>query len=191
MFLVHRPSKREVDAFLASQQDKKFSYREVGASQDRAPQEYTVDHNRVQLGHGVRIFERAVEAIRHWRMFEMPWISLCWPETPIEVGGTVAVLTSHFGFWSLNACRIVYVIDDRDSSRRYGFAYGTLTEHAEIGEERFSVEFHPEDESVWYDLYAFSRPAGLARAAYPLSRLLQMRFVSDSKMAMRRAVEPG
>jgi uncharacterized protein (UPF0548 family) len=191
MFLLHRPSRKEVDAFLASQEHRTFSYPEVGASRDRAPDGYTVDHNRVALGHGARLFERAVEAIQHWEMFEMPWLSLCWPETPIDVGGTVAVLTSHFGFWSLNACRIVYVIDDRDSSRRYGFAYGTLTEHAEIGEERFSVEFHPDDESVWYDIYAFSRPTGLARVAYPLSRLLQMRFASDSKMAIRRAVEPG
>ena len=30
-------------------------------------------------------------------------------------------------------------------SRQFGFAYGTLTGHAETGEERFTVELRPED----------------------------------------------
>jgi uncharacterized protein (UPF0548 family) len=189
MLLLHRPTKHEIDGFLALQNDGGFSYSEVGASRDRAPDGYTVDHNRLALGHGARLFDLAVEAIRSWKMFDMSWLSLCWPEASLEVGATVAVLTSHFGFSSLNACRIVYVINERGSSRRYGFAYGTLVEHAEIGEERFSVELQPEDQSVWYDVYAFSRPRGLARVVYPLSRLLQRRFANDSKVAMRRAVE--
>jgi alpha-ketoglutarate-dependent taurine dioxygenase len=41
--------------------------------------------------------------------------------------------------------------------RRFAFAYGTLAEHAESGEERFQVEWR-EDDSVWYDILAFSRP---------------------------------
>jgi hypothetical protein len=48
---------------------------------------------------------------------------------------------------------------------RYGFAYGTLPEHAEAGDERFAVELRPEDETVWYDIYAFSRPKGIAWGA--------------------------
>jgi uncharacterized protein (UPF0548 family) len=79
---------------------------------------YTVDHSRVQLGQGVVAFALAIEAIRQWKMFSMPWLNLCWPQTPIEVGATVALLTSLFGFWSLNACRMVYVVNERGSSRR-------------------------------------------------------------------------
>jgi uncharacterized protein (UPF0548 family) len=60
-------------------------------------------------------------------------------------------LARHYGFWSLNACRVVYVVDDRGAQPRYGFAYGTLMEHAETGEERFTVELRPKDETVWYD----------------------------------------
>ena len=97
-------------------------------------------------------------------------------------------MISHFGFWSLNATRIVYVIEEHGTCEKYGFAYGTLTEHGEIGEERFAVEFHTQDESVWYDLFAFSRPRLAARIAYPLSRYLQNRFAMDSKLAMKRAV---
>ena len=118
-------------------------------------------------------------------MFDMEWIELCRPNAPIEPGSTVAVLARHFGFWSLNVCRIVYVLDE---PRRYGYAYGTLPEHAETGEERFTVEWR-EDDSVWYDIRAFSRDKHpLAKTAYPLSRMLQARFRRDSGLAMQRAV---
>lgn len=113
----------------------------------------------------------------------MPWVHLCWHNAPIQAGTTVGILVSHFGFWSLNAARIVYVIDE---PMRFGFAYGTLQDHAESGEERFLVEMLP-DGSVWYDLYAFSRPrAFMARIGYPISRALQRRFARDSMKAMIR-----
>jgi uncharacterized protein (UPF0548 family) len=193
MFLLSRPSQAAIRSFVAAQKDQPFSYAHVGASRDRAPDGYAVDHNRIQLGCGAAVFQRAVDALRHWRMFEIPWLELCCPNTPIEVGAAVGVLVSHLGFWSLNACRIAYLIEDHGAYEKFGFAYGTLLDHAEIGEERFTVEFHFEDESVWYDLYAFSRPSSpLARLAYPYARRLQKLFAKDSKVAMRLAVEkPG
>ena len=94
-----------------------------------------------------------------------------------------------FGLWWLNACRIVYVVDEPGPVQRYGFAYGTLPEHAESGEERFTVEWHQADAAVWYDILAFSRPQQLlARLGYPLARRLQKRFARDSAAAMQRAV---
>ncbi len=101
-------------------------------------------------------------------------------------------MVRHFGFWSLNACRVVYVVEDETSNgRRYGFAYGTLSDHAEKGEERFTVEWNLEDDAVWYDILAFSRPRKyLALMAYPLSRSLQRRFAVASKTAMLAAVRP-
>jgi uncharacterized protein (UPF0548 family) len=63
-----------------------------------------------------------------------------------------------------------------------------LPEHAEMGEERFTVEFHPGDESVWYDIYAFSRPRAFALMAFPYTRALQKKFAYDSKLAMQKAV---
>lgn len=118
----------------------------------------------------------------------MPWIDLCWPDTPIEEGATVAVLASHYGFWSLNACRIVYVLEEHGAVEKYGFAYGTLPDHAAYGEERFTVEYDTQDGTVWYDLFAFSRPHPLARFGYPFTRALQRRFARDSKVAMRKAI---
>jgi uncharacterized protein (UPF0548 family) len=189
MFSLSKPQRHSIVAFIAAQRNQKFSYAEVGGSRRCAPRGYTVDHNRVNLGEGIETFESAKVAIRQWKMFDIPWLDLCWPDTPIEPGATVAVLVSHLGFWSMNACRIVYVIDERGPSERYGFAYGTLPDHRERGEERFTVEFHPDDQTVWYDLYAFSRPSMLARLAYPFSRAVQKRFARASKAAMQKAVQ--
>jgi uncharacterized protein (UPF0548 family) len=189
MLCWSKPSSESIDAFISAQQKERFSYPEVGSSRQQAPPGYTVDHNRIRLGQGADTFERAKSAIRHWKMFEMPWIQLCWPDAPIEPGSTVAILVSHFGFWSMNACRIVYAVEGNGSTEKFGFAYGTLSDHAEIGEERFTVEFDRDNKTVWYDIYAFSRPRTLARLAYPLSRGLQKRFAKDSLMAMQKAVQ--
>jgi uncharacterized protein (UPF0548 family) len=192
MFLLREPSASAIESFLAAQRRQPFSYPEVGASLGPAPAGYNVDHNRVLLGSGEEAFARAVSAIRSWQMFNLGWCRLYPRGAPVEVDTTVAVLVRHFGFWSLNACRIVYLLAGPGAVRKYGFAYGTVAEHAEVGEERFSVEWDEGDGSVWYDLYAFSRPGHLmARATYPLSRVLQRRFAKGSKAAMVRAVTDG
>ncbi len=178
-----------IRSFLREQEDAPFSYPEAGATRGPAPSGYVVDHNRVRLGEGEATFLRAAEALRAWRMFDTGWVRLHPSDTPVEVGATVAVVARH-GVWSLNACRVVYTVEEEARGvRRSGFAYGTLPDHAARGEERFSVEWDLEDGSVWYDLYAISRPNSLlVRLGYPVVRRLQKRFARDSKAAMRRAV---
>jgi uncharacterized protein (UPF0548 family) len=189
VFSLIRPSEDEIRRFISKQKGSAFSYPEVGASATIAPIGYNVDHNRVQLGSGEVTWQRATKAIRSWQMFSMPWVSLYWSSAPVMVGTDVAVSVQHLGFFSLNSCRIVYVIDEEGRVKRFGFAYGTLAEHAERGEERFTIEWNREDDTVWYDILAFSRPGQmLARLGYPLSRLLQKRFAEGSKAAMIKAV---
>jgi uncharacterized protein (UPF0548 family) len=189
MFFAYKPSKQMIHEFLERQKDQNLSYGEVGLSRKDMAAGYVRDHSRVLLGKGQELFRKAVHAVRRWEMFHLGWVQLCWPETDIEVGATVAVLVHHCWFWSLNACRIVYVIEDTGTIQRYGFAYGTLADHSESGEERFTVEWHRIDDSVWYDLLAFSRPHHwLPKAGYPLSRYLQKRFAAGSKKAMAKAV---
>ena len=190
MFLLTKPDKAFIRSFIDRCSDSDYSYDEVGFSVTGSPPNYNTDHNRILIGHGPEDFEKAKAAVRSWKMFDMPWVELCWPDTPISVGENVAVLVGHFGFYSLNACRIVYLIEEVAAIHRLGFAYGTLTEHCETGEERFSVEFHPETSEVWYDVYAFSLPNHLlAKLGYPISRMLQKRFAADSRGAMKRAVQ--
>jgi uncharacterized protein (UPF0548 family) len=188
MFLLRKPTDAAIRQFLAAQSGLAFSYPAVGATAKTPPSGYNVDHNRVRLGAGAETFARAVAAVRRWEMFPRAWMQLCWPDAPIEVGTTVGLLVPLPGVWSLNACRIVYLIDEDGPVRRFGFAYGTLPEHIERGEERFSVEWRREDDSVWYDILAFSRPKHpLIWAGYPVARLMQRRFGRDSKRAMAAA----
>jgi len=108
---------------------------------------------------------------------------------PIEIGATVAVKARAFGTWVLNATRIVYVVNEKNAVERFGFAYGTLADHVECGEERFIIEFHKVDDSVWYDILAFSKPQHpLVKVSYPLARMLQKRFARDSMGCMKSLV---
>ncbi len=189
MFFLSRPSDSAIRAILAEQRTEDFSYSAVGASRGQLPAGYTVIHSRVSLGKGAIVFARAVKALCNWKMFEVPNVYLCWSNAPIQAGTVVASLIRHFGFWSLNSCRIVYVVDEDGAIRRYGFAYGTLLDHAEQGEERFAIEWDRASDVVSYDILSFSRPSCLVtQLFYPLARGLQMRFVKNSLAAMVNAV---
>ncbi|HMO79646.1 MAG TPA: DUF1990 domain-containing protein [Pyrinomonadaceae bacterium] len=186
MFRLSRPAQSEISAFLEACSGSDFSYPDVGSTQGAIPSRYTIDHNRIGIGSGPNDLERAKTAIRQWKMFEMPWVELCWPDAPIEPGRTVAVVVRHLGFYSLNPARIVYVIDEPD---RFGFAYGTLAGHGESGEERFLVEIDAMTGDVFYDLLAVSRPGHLLTyLGYPYTRYLQKQFALGSNAAMRRAI---
>jgi uncharacterized protein (UPF0548 family) len=100
----------------------------------------------------------------------------------------VAVLIRHLGFWSLNGCRVVYHLDGSNEAARFGVAYGTLTNHAEAGEELFEVFIDPRTADVVYRIRATSWPqAMLARVGQPIVRVLQARFREHSAAAMTRA----
>ena len=190
MLLLREPSDESVRRFLDGQRSLPFSYPEVGASQGRAPAGYAVNHNRGRLGTGPQSFARAVEAMGRWKMYETGWTRLCWPDASISEGTVVGVAGRHLGFSSLNACRIVYVYEDEEPTlKRYGFAVGTLPGHVERGEERFTVEWHEADDAVYYEVFAFSRPAHpLVKAAQPLARRIQKQFALDSLQSMAKAV---
>lgn len=185
---VRPPRAAEVSAFLAAQERCNFGYATVGVTRDdaaRALRGYNFDCNRVRLGDGEVVFEKACAALRAWRMFPAPWTRI-WPgDAPIRAGQTLAMQAHALGGWWMNGCRIVYVLEENEgAARRFGFAYGTLPAHVEEGEERFSVELHA-DGAVWYDLRAFSRPRYWpVRLAKPLARRLQRRFVRESLAAM-------
>jgi uncharacterized protein (UPF0548 family) len=189
MWYFRKPSDALIRSFLERHSGEPFSYCEVGASRGEAPPGYDLDQNSVLLGKGPAVFEAARDALRCWRMFPPSWTQIEPAGALIQEGNVVAMLARVFGVWWLNACRIVYVFDEREPVRRFGFAYGTLPKHVERGEERFSVEWHADD-TVWYAILAFSRPRyWLTRLGYPLARRVQRRFARDSLAALRRAVE--
>ena len=184
MFLLRKPSAELIKQFISSQRDLPFTYSQVGATNTKPPSGFNVDHNRLRLGEGKPTYDRAVAALRRWKQFDLGWVRIAPANTPVETGAVVAVEANTFGIWTLNACRVVYLIEDEGAIKKFGFAYGTLPNHAECGEERFTVEWHP-DNSVWYDIYAFSRPQRpLARLGFPVARMMQKRFARESLAAM-------
>ena len=188
MMYLRKPTVENIRGFIAEQAKLKFSYVEVGASARLPPAGYVVDRTRMQLGCGEAIFQSARSALQRWEQFNLGWLEAPLPETPIASGEVVAVLGRAVGLWWLNACRIIYVVDEIGSITQFGFAYGTLPGHVERGEERFMIEWNRENNEVWYDILAFSRPNHLlTRLGYPLVRQTQKRFGRDSAAAMRRA----
>ncbi|HYW70782.1 MAG TPA: DUF1990 domain-containing protein [Pyrinomonadaceae bacterium] len=185
MFLTHRPTTAEVERFLTQARDLPLSYEPVGIARD-IPTGFRLDVAEAVVGKGEADFARAQDALRHWRQFELGWVELFPPNAPAEPGTFVAVLVHHGVLWSLNGCRVVYSVGDESS---FGFAYGTLTNHAEMGEELFQVSINRESDEVTYLIRAASKPrALLARIGYPYVRFCQARFRRDSLTAMRRAI---
>jgi uncharacterized protein (UPF0548 family) len=193
MFLLTRPTDRQIQDFITRQmQSGRLSYTQLEMTRQSGCPGFVTDQYSVRLGAGQRDFETACAAMKSWRMLQLGWAFVSPPSAPIIQGQTVAVAANHLGFWSLNACRIVYLIEGPtadNQSIQYGFAYGTLNEHIEIGEEQFCIQMNS-DGSVWYQITAVSKPGHiLAKIGYPVGRYLQKRFAKSSQSAMLAAMQ--
>ena len=189
MLSFQKPSVDLIRSFIAEQAKLAFSYSAVGATGTTPPVGFVVDRTRVKLGEGDLVFQSGIAALRRWDHFKLGWVEAWSPETPIESGEVVAVMGCGVGMWWLNCCRIVYVVNESGPINKFGFAYGTLPGHIESGEERFVIEWDRSDNSVWYDILAFSRPNYfLIRLGYPLVRRMQKQFGRDSAVAVFKAI---
>ncbi len=89
-----------------------------------------------------------------------------------------------FGFIDV-VCRVIATDDEPD---RFGFTYGTLSEHPARGEERFTV-IRRADGEVVFEIVAVSQPRHLlARAFAPISRRLQRAATARYLDAMSAAM---
>jgi uncharacterized protein (UPF0548 family) len=189
MLSLRKPSEESLRRFLMAQANLHFIYSSVGATAKTPPDGYVVDHTRIKLGEGEAVFQSARAALQRWEQFRLGWVEAWSADTPIRSGEVVAVMVRAIGLWWLNSCRIVYVVEETQPNSKFGFAYGTLPGHVESGEERFLVEWDRGENSVWFDILAFSRPNHfLTRLGYPFVRRKQERFRRDSAASMLRAV---
>ncbi|GAB5405008.1 MAG: DUF1990 domain-containing protein [Aureliella sp.] len=200
MLLLSKPQPCAIRQFLSDQLTGSLSYPEVGATdvqlvdgklnQAQLPKGYAINHRREILGHGQATFDAACNAVDRWEQLQLGWVS-SWPvNAPLADEEVIAVIGRAFGMWWLNACRVVYTVDQRDTSTpKYGYAHGTLPDHLASGEERFLVEMD-EHGTVTLDILAFSRPNSfLARLGYPHMRLAQKRFGRESVARMKSIVQ--
>ncbi|APW63590.1 hypothetical protein BSF38_05163 [Paludisphaera borealis] len=189
MKTFRKPSAELIKKFLKQQSKGEFTYAPVGATAGALPLGYRLNHTRVRIGQGVEVFERAKAALRRWEQFRIGWAEVQPADAPIVPGTVVAIVAQRLGVWWLNACRVVYVVDEADPIGRFGFAYGTLPDHVGAGEERFLIEWDRNRDEVWYDILAYSRPhALLTLVGYPYMRWSQRLFGRRSAAAMIRAV---
>ena len=189
MKTLRKPTVEQIRVFLEAQGQLDFSYEAVGATRGTPPAGYTLDHTRIKLGVGEAVFEKARDVLIGWQQFRIGWVEIMPGDAEIRVGGLCAVVARKVGIWWSNACRIIYVIDREEPTRKFGFGYGTLPDHAGSGEERFEIEWNPETDEVFYDIIAFSRPHLLAtRIAYPYMRHAQKRFGLESAAQVMRLV---
>jgi uncharacterized protein (UPF0548 family) len=185
MFFPRRPSRETIERFLNESQHLPMSYAPVGVV--NSDQCKSLDEAAVVIGRGQEDYDRAKAALMEWRQFDLGWVELWPPQSPTTVGTVVAVLIKHLGFWSLNGCRVAYHADA--SGNTFGYAYGTLPNHAESGEELFEI-FIDATGDVIYRIRATSKPQSLlAWIGQPIVRLLQARFRRDSAAAMKKALD--
>jgi uncharacterized protein (UPF0548 family) len=186
MFLLRRPSSADIDRFLDDSSQLPLSYGPIGIVRNASALS-RCDEQVVTIGHGHVDFERACLALAAWKHFDIGWVETFPRQASIETGTDVAVLIRHLGFWSLNGARVLYRVTGSDARAAFGFAYGTLPNHAESGEELFEV-FLENSGDVIYRIRAVSWPqSALAHVGRPIVRLLQARFRRDSAAAMTRA----
>lgn len=184
--MLRRLGPNQLVAQLAKARGSAPTYAEVGASRDNElPPSYHHVRVRERIG-DESAFDRAVFGLRTWVAHEGAGLRI-YPRDPVVPDATVVAVTS-LGFVQIVApCRIVAVFKEPDT---FGFSYGTLPGHPEIGEESFVVERI--DVSTFFTVSAFSRPVDLlARLSGPVGRSVQRSVTRRYVQALRRFVESG
>jgi uncharacterized protein (UPF0548 family) len=194
MFSLRRPSPAELARVVARQADCELTYAEQGATGGTMPAGYRHDQWEADLGRfDEPAFDRLGAAVCHWQVQRGAGVTIC-PADQVQAGLTFALCLRVGGVFVTAACRVVYVTVEPG---RRGFAYGTLPQHPEQGEEAFHVI--RDGSRILFRVTAFSRPRHpLARAGAPVSRLIQARTSQAYLRAMRAAaagisavIEPG
>ena len=188
MLVFGHASTSMVAEFLEQQTRAGLSYPEVGLTQNATrPIGYYFDSTRVILGKGHEAFSRAREAFKRWAMHSSPMMRLEPDRANLEVGSSVCLQIGMAGIFLLNACQVVYVIDQ---PRSFGFGYGTLQDHPARGEERFLLE-HQANDDVVLSFFAFSKPSSwFYWLGLPVTRLMQAFLTQTYIQNMKRAVQP-
>ncbi|GAA5078845.1 uncharacterized protein (UPF0548 family) [Thermocatellispora tengchongensis] len=158
-----------------------FTYAPVGRTREGAEPAPGYRHLRYQaiLGHGEAEFVRAAEALMSWRGHAALWMRPRASAPRAEEGATIVCRLGPITI----PCRVVWTLREK---RRAGFGYGTLPGHPAKGEEAFLVELG-DDGAVRFTVTSYSLPASwYAKAAGPVTVLLQRAFARLYAQAMRR-----
>ena len=183
---IGSPSEASLDRVLAEALRAEPTYGEVGATlAGPLPVGYRHDRWSAPLGAGASAFDRGVLGLQRWEGHRHAGIAVHPEGKAPEQGDTVALVIP-VGLLALTvANRIVAVVDD---ARRFAVVYGTLPGHGEKGEEAFVINHH-DDDTVTFDIVAFTRPVGTARLGRPAVRFLQLRATNRYLSGLQRFVK--
>jgi uncharacterized protein (UPF0548 family) len=181
MFSVRRPTTADLARVVADQATSKLTYADHGATLGSRPAGYRHDQWNADLGsYDESAFDRLGAAIVDWQVQRAAGLTI-YPADPVRPGLTFALSFRLSGVYVVAAGRVVYLT--REPGRR-GFAYGTLPQHPEEGEEAFHVV--RDGSRMMLQITAFSRPRHpLARAGAPVTRLVQVRMNNAYLQSMR------
>lgn len=194
MYALRRPRPAALARLRREQEGQPLTYDEVGMSlADEVPSgPWSVASVALEVGRGNAGLLLARRAIRAWAGHDQAGVVLE-PERPAIAEGEVLALAAPVlgpwlpvaGLWLTAACRVVRVVDDDDA---FGFAYGTLPHHPEVGEESFVARRHP-DGSVTVEVRVVSATASrLARLGGPVSLRLRDGFLRRYAVGLAASV---
>lgn len=193
MFSLSRPTQAAIDRSIAEAHELPPATPALltlldGPIAPEPPRGFVHDVSSSELGSGSEIFERASQALSRWEHFDLGWVRVANPAVPVRSGSTVAIEAHTIGLWSVSFSRITETIS---TPHLFGFIYATTRMHVEEGRERFLLMFDPVTEVVTYVIEAISRPRHpLAKFAFPVTRVMQLRFAGESQLRLRQAVNP-
>eukprot|EP00884_Botryococcus_braunii_P003482 jgi/Botrbrau1/13134/Bobra.0187s0089.1 len=170
---------------------------------------FVEDYDAYKVGKGRKTFKAASEALRKWEHLQLGWVISNHP--PVGIGSGLCIAARLLFLWLRNPLSVVYqgktnrglvprfvgshcrsLPAARCPGHRLWLGATCLKGHVLAGEERWAVQWQKNDDSVWYEIYAFSKPDSLlAWIAYPVCRYYQMKFRRDSAKKMLEALQSG
>jgi len=107
MFFLHRPSDQQIRSLREARKDSPFSYRDVGATRNQPPAGWRINHMRKLIGKGRAIHNKIVQSLFSWDLLTVANLELFYATPPATPQTTVAILSRHFGMWSVDFCRVI------------------------------------------------------------------------------------
>src|SRR5262245_20904325 len=134
MLFLRKPSEHAIRSLLTERRNVAFSYPHVGATRGTPPPGWHVNHMRLLVGVGRARRDAIVKALFAWKLLAIDGLTVFPSTDELQAGTGVAILSRHFGVWSVDFCRVIYVLKDEPERAgailRTGFGYGTLPGHA-------------------------------------------------------------
>jgi uncharacterized protein (UPF0548 family) len=191
MLSILKPGPHKIKEVLVHASMSRYTYNEVGstACEETVPNGYAENRYEKFLGMGNEVFTIGKRAVSKCEMYNLKLTELYLLDENAEPeqGAVMAVVTRHFGLWSINPVKVVYKGElQQKGDTIFSLAVGTLAGHEEKGEERFTIRLTKENK-VFYQLFSFTKPAGiLLMLAYPMERIVLHSFASNSADAIAR-----